>query len=115
MLDTSYSLNVLDEFVLQGGEDFYLKINVFDKNGGAKDLTNHTSTLSIAFLGEETTLLATITGIVRENSVTYIIPASTSSTWSNKKYIYQPNIVNTLTSKTYIPKQGCFLVRQEIQ
>jgi len=115
LTDNSYSLNIVDEFVLDGGQDFYLTVNVFDKDGGVIDLTNYTSTLLIAEFGNPTILLTTITGIMGTNSITYIIPESDSVDWTNKKYIYQPKITNTITSKTYKPKQGCFLVRQEIQ
>jgi hypothetical protein len=112
-LTNSYSLNVLDEFTLSGGQDFYLKLNVYDQSGGIVNLTNYTSTLKIAAFGEQFTILTTITGIIGTNSITYIIPSATSATWLNKKYIYQPTIINTTTSKHYIPKQGCFVVVQE--
>lgn len=108
------SLIFLDEFTLNGGQDFYLKINMFDKDGGILDLTNYTSTLLIAEFGNPTILLSTITGIMGTNNITYIIPSAESDNWTNKKYIYQQKLINTITSKTFKPKQGCFLVVQEI-
>jgi len=113
-LTNLYSLNTLDEFTLSGGQDFYLTLNVFDQSGGVVDLTNYTSTLKIAVFGEPYTILTTITGSISGNSFVYIIPTATTDTWLNKKYIYQATMINTTTSKHYVPKTGTFLVVQEI-
>ena len=107
------SENVLDEFTIMGGNDFEFTLNTLNVFGSEFSLSGATCTLVIALLGQPNIILETLTGsITLQNIVKYTLLGTTTDTWIDGKYIYQPIIVRS--GKTYRPKQGSFMLVQQI-
>jgi hypothetical protein len=115
---TSYeSLNNLGEVSFIAGTEFPFTMNFYTDSShlNPADLTDYTAELRLALFGQPTTLAVSVNGtLTLPNIFDFVLATADTESLPPGKYIYQPVLLDTLTSQNYILGQGTIILLAQI-